>query len=63
MFPLFKLNWLQKTVNHDIKRIAVVGDPRWQDQIQVFLFADYRQTEVRFFPETDLEPARAWLMN
>jgi hypothetical protein len=27
----------------------------------LFLFADYRQAEVRFFAETDLEPARVWL--
>jgi len=31
--------------------------------MQVFLFADYRQAETRFFPETDLELARAWLMS
>lgn len=30
---------------------------------QMFLFADYRQGEARFFAETDLEPARAWLMS
>ena len=49
--------------DQDIERIAVVGDPRWQDEMQVFLFADYRQAETRFFPETDLELARAWLMS
>jgi hypothetical protein len=31
--------------------------------MQMFLFADYRQAEVRFFTETDLEPARTWLMS
>jgi hypothetical protein len=41
----------------------VVGDPRWRDEMLVFLFADYRQAEARFFPETDLEPARAWLVS
>ena len=49
--------------DHDIERIAVVGDPHWRDQMQMFLFADYRQAEARFFPETDLESARAWLMS
>jgi hypothetical protein len=29
----------------------------------MFMFADYRQAEVRFFAATDLEPARAWLMS
>ncbi len=47
----------------DIERIAVVSDPRWRDQMLMFLFADYRQAEARFFPETDLETARAWLMS
>ena len=49
--------------DQDIERIAVVGEPRWQDEMQVFLFADYRQAEARFFAETDLELARAWLMS
>lgn len=49
--------------DQDIERIAVVGDPRWRDEMQVFLFADYRQAEARFFAETDLEPARDWLMS
>ncbi len=49
--------------DHDIERIAVVCEPRWRDEMQVFLFADYRQAEARFFAETDLEAARAWLMS
>ena len=49
--------------DQDIERIAVAGDPRWRDEMQVFLFADYRQAEARFFAETDLEPARALLMS
>lgn len=48
--------------DHDIERIAVVCEPRWRDEMQVFLFADYRQAEARFFAETDLEAAHAWLM-
>jgi hypothetical protein len=47
----------------DIERIAIVGDPRWQDPMRVFLFADYRQAEARFFPETDRAAARAWLVS
>ncbi|MFO1372305.1 MAG: STAS/SEC14 domain-containing protein [Candidatus Competibacteraceae bacterium] len=46
----------------DIERIAVVSEPRWRDDLLTFLFADYRQAEARFFVETDLEPARAWLI-
>ena len=47
----------------DIEKIAVVGESRWQDDMQIFLFADYRQAEVKFFTEPDLEPARVWLMS
>ncbi len=49
--------------DHDIERIAIVGESRWRDKMQMFLFADYRQAEARFFAETDLEPACAWLMS
>ncbi|MFZ1827355.1 MAG: STAS/SEC14 domain-containing protein [Candidatus Competibacteraceae bacterium] len=37
--------------DQDIEKIAVVSDPRWRDEMQVFLFADYRQAEARFFPK------------
>ena len=46
----------------DIEKIAVVSDAHWQDSMQIFLFTDYRQAESRFFPEAELEQARAWLM-
>ncbi len=47
--------------DQDVEKIAVVGESRWRDEMWMFLFADCRQAEVRFFPETGLEPARAWL--
>jgi hypothetical protein len=37
----------------DIEKIAVVCEPRWRDEMVIFLFADYRQAEVQFFAETD----------
>jgi len=49
--------------DQDIEKIAVVGDLRWRDEIGIFLFADSRRAEVGFFPESDLEPARRWLMS
>ncbi len=45
----------------DIEKIAVASEPVWRDKMLLFLFADYGQAEVRFFAETDLEPARVWL--
>ena len=47
----------------DIEKIAIVGDPRWHDEMLVFLFAGYRSAEARFFAAADLEEARAWLMS
>ena len=47
----------------DIEKIAIVGDPRWRDEMLVFLFADYRRAEAQFFAAADLEQAEAWLMN
>ncbi|MCB1822200.1 MAG: STAS/SEC14 domain-containing protein [Candidatus Competibacteraceae bacterium] len=45
----------------DIEKIAVVGDPRWREDMLIFLFADYRRAEARFFTETGYEEAYAWL--
>lgn len=47
----------------DIEKIAIVGDLRRRDEMLVFLFADYRSAEARFFATTDLEQAEAWLMS
>jgi hypothetical protein len=49
--------------DQDIEKIAVVGEPRWRDEMVIFLFADDRQAEVQFFADADLEPARVWLMS
>jgi len=49
---------------HDqhIEKIAVVGDARWRDEMSIFLFADYRQAQTLFFAATELEAARAWVL-
>lgn len=47
----------------DIEKIAIVGDPRWRDEMLIFLFADYRSAEARFFAAAELEQAQIWLMN
>ena len=43
----------------DIKAIAVVGDPRWKDDMLTFLLAGMRQADVEFF--SDEGKARSWL--
>ncbi|MDQ5908544.1 MAG: hypothetical protein QG599_635 [Pseudomonadota bacterium] len=47
--------------DQDIEKIAVVSESRWRDEMSVFLFADYRQAEARFFTESEREAAHAWL--
>ncbi len=44
-----------------IEKIAIVGDPKWEDEFLVFAGAGYRQAQVRFFPSTLRAQARAWL--
>jgi hypothetical protein len=44
-----------------IAKIAIVGEPRWEEESLVFAGAGFRQTPVRFFPSDQMEAARAWL--
>jgi hypothetical protein len=45
----------------NIERIAVAGDPKWKDEMMMFLGAGYRRTKVKFFPQAELAQARTWL--
>src|SRR3982751_3854584 len=45
----------------DFKKIAVVGNPRWEAQVLAFTGAGFRKGPVKFFPETGESEARAWL--
>ncbi len=44
-----------------IERIALVGDPRWEAETLAFTGAGLRKAPVRFFSESDVPTARAWL--
>lgn len=44
-----------------IERIAIVADPRWEEQMSVFAGAGFRKAPVKFFAEAQLAEARAWL--
>ncbi len=44
-----------------ISKIAVVGDPRWETEINMFLAAGHRTGEVRFFSPEHEPQARTWL--
>lgn len=46
-----------------IKKIAIVADPKWEDQILMFVGANRRQASVRFFYSGEEEIARRWLQH
>ncbi len=44
-----------------IKKIAVVGDPKWETEFMMFTAAGFRTAPVEFFPSDQIEDARIWL--
>lgn len=47
--------------DHEIAKIAVVGDEQWRDLTDAFLAKGFRQAAVEYFLPGDLAKARAWL--
>lgn len=45
----------------NISKIAVVGDPKWETEVLLFLASGRRKGEVRFFTPDRTDGARAWL--
>ena len=44
-----------------IRRIAIVGQPRWRDEALAFVGQGFRATDVRYFVPDALEEANAWI--
>jgi hypothetical protein len=44
-----------------IARIAIVADPKWEDQMLLFAGAGLRKFEMKFFPAAEMAQARAWV--
>ena len=47
--------------DHQIDRIAIVADPKWEVETLTFAGAGFRQAQVRFFSLNQLPQAHAWL--
>jgi hypothetical protein len=47
--------------DHQIKKIAIVADKKWESDALTFAGAGFRQGQVRFFPQNQLAQARAWV--
>ena len=44
-----------------ISKLAFVGDEKWKIEILMFTGGPMRQTAIEFFPQDQLDQARAWL--
>lgn len=53
----FEDEWLQRQV----KQIAIVGDPQWQDHALMFFLSGIVPAPIKFFPTEHEMLARAWL--
>jgi hypothetical protein len=47
--------------DHQIEKIAIVAEQKWESDALTFAGAGFRQGQVRFFPPNQLPQARAWL--
>jgi hypothetical protein len=47
--------------DHQIEKIAIVADPRWETGATMFAGAGVRRGQVKFFSPTQLAQAQAWL--
>ena len=47
--------------SHEIAKIAIVGDPRWEAEALAFAGAGFRRAPVQFFAAGQEKAARAWL--
>jgi SpoIIAA-like len=47
--------------DHQIDKLAIVADPKWEIETLTFAGAGFRQGQVKFFPQNQLAQARAWL--
>lgn len=46
---------------NDVERIAIVGDSSWAEAV-TFLYKPFTKATVRYFPDSEIENARGWIM-
>ena len=44
-----------------IEKLAIVADPKWEDQLLMFTGAGFRKTKVQFYAPVEIGEARKWL--
>lgn len=51
----------QEENDRHIRRMAIVGEPRWKDEVLLFVSKGLRQFPIEYFPPEQLAEARTWL--
>jgi len=49
------------THGNRVGKIAIVGDPKWQDKMLMFAGAGFRRAPVKYFARNQLAVAQLWL--
>jgi hypothetical protein len=49
------------THGRKIRKMALVGNPKWETEVLMFVGAGVRRTDIRYFPPQALSEAEAWL--
>jgi hypothetical protein len=52
---------LQSQLDMQIKRMAVVGEKKWEIPVLMFVGSGLRRIDIEYFVPSDLEKARRWL--
>jgi hypothetical protein len=47
--------------DHQIEKVAIVGDLKWESDLLTFAGAGFRKGLVKFFPPSQIAQARAWV--
>jgi len=47
--------------DHQIEKIAIVAEPKWESEALAFAGEGLRKGEVKFFPVNQIAQARTWL--
>lgn len=45
-----------------LKRLAIVGDEKWRDQVLMFMLAGLRPVDIQYFSLSQEQEARKWLL-
>lgn len=50
------------TADQHLRRIAVIGDPRWREQTLLFMASELRTVPIEYFAASAMDDALRWLI-